>query len=76
MKGRSASGWAGFQLEYQECLVALASLQTCAADPSRGRTGLMEYLESTPLELSNDVNFVEILIKTTENTLQYRNISI
>ena len=29
----------------------------------------MAYLESTPLELSNGV---EILVKTTENTLQYR----
>ena len=31
----------------------------------------MAYLASTPLELSNDVKIVEILLKTTENTLQY-----
>ena len=45
-----------------------------AADPSRGRTAKVTvdgiYLESTCtlLELSNDV---KILLKTTENTLQY-----
>ena len=33
--------------------------------------GLTAYSESTLLELSNDVKFVEILVKTTENTLQY-----
>ena len=31
----------------------------------------MAYLESTPLELSNDVKFVEILVKTAVNTIQY-----
>ena len=29
----------------------------------------MSYLESSLLELSNDVKFVEILVKTTENTV-------
>ena len=33
--------------------------------------GLTAYLESTQPELSNDVKFVDILVKTTENTLQY-----
>ena len=28
-------------------------------------------MESTLLELSNDVKFVEILVKTTENTIRY-----
>ena len=55
----------------------LASMPSCTADPSGGRTakatqGLnMVDGISTPLELSNDVNFVEVLVKTTENTLQY-----
>ena len=68
-----ASGWAGFQLEYQECLAALASAPSRTAAPSRGHTaqGLTAYLTSTPLELSKDVNVV-ILVKTSENTLQYR----
>ena len=40
------------------------------SDPGVER-GLTAYLESTRLELSNDVKFVETLVKTTENTLQY-----
>ena len=39
------------------------------SDPGVER-GLRAYLESTPLKPSNDVKFVEILVKTTENTLQ------
>ena len=46
-----ASGWEGFQLEYRECLLMLASLPSRGADPSRGHTvtqGLTAHLESTP----------------------------
>ena len=32
--------------------------------------GLTAYLESTLLEISNDVKFVEILVKTTESTIR------
>ena len=38
--------------------------------------GLTAYLESTPLELSNDVKFVEILVKTTETLFSIVNIHI
>ena len=33
--------------------------------------GLTAYSESTPLKLSYDVKFVEILVMTGEKTLQY-----
>ena len=69
-----ASGWKGFQLEYRECLLTLASPPSCAGRSFKrpySLSDLMAHLESTPLELSNDVKFVEILAKTTENTLQY-----
>ena len=74
-----ASGWEGFQLEYQECLLILASPLSRVADPSRACTAkVTQWLKrvdgifgiySSPLEPLNDVEFVEI--KTTENTLQY-----
>ena len=60
---------------------SISSLPSCAADPSRGHTAYVTqglngvdsvaYLESSLLELSNDVKFVEILVNTTENTIRY-----
>ena len=41
----------------------MGSLPSCVANPSRGIFTL--------LELSNDAKFVEILVKTTENTIRY-----
>ena len=63
-----ASDWEGFQLEYRECgFSAIPRSQSFNRPYSQGLTA---YLESTLLELSNDVKFVEILVKTSKNTIR------
>ena len=39
--------------------------------PSRGCTAYLSDPECTPLELSNDVDFVDMIVKTTENSFQH-----
>ena len=58
-----ASGWEGFQLEYRECGFSAIPCDRSFKRPySISDPGLTAYLESTPLELSNDAKFVEILL--------------
>ena len=73
------SGRAGFQSEYQECLVALASQPSCMATPSGGPSHSgVEWVDDIfgvyPPELSNDVNFVEILIRLPRTLFSTENV--
>ena len=59
-------------MEYQECgFSAILRGRSFKRPYSLSDPGLTAYLECTLLELSNDVKFVEILVKTAENTIRY-----